>query len=90
MKNDFDKSGFMEYLGLTDSFSCKVIENIINYAETHKSFSKDQFVYFVSHLLPNVEFREVAAFMRDSKLTTYGISEKLSFWRNKLNCVAEV
>jgi hypothetical protein len=80
----FNKQGFMEYLelsfnGFENSFLRNLVKNLIEYANKHERVSKDQFCYFVSDLLPEVEFGEVAMFMNDGSLTEYGLTEKKKF-----------
>lgn len=84
MYKDFDKAKFVEYMekhfnGFSNSFLRELIENIIDYALKNKQCSKDQFVYFISDLLPEVEFGEVAMFMSDNCLTNNGQQMKYDF-----------
>lgn len=82
----FDKNAFMEYIREIlnmNGFAYRMIENIINYAYEHEHVSRDQFADFIAELIPDVEFREVAAFCEDSCLTTYGIKAKHDFWNEK-------
>ena len=81
MKNGFDKQGFMDYLersfsGFDNAFLRELVENVIEYAQKREHVSKDQFAFFVSDLLPEVEFGEVAMFCEDGILTKYGQNEK--------------
>ena len=86
MEKRFNINGFMAYLQYTfpsvftgnrSSFTRDMVENLIIYACENKLVSKDQFCYFVSDMLPEVEFGEVAAFMDDECLTeSYGLPEK--------------
>ncbi len=75
MINGFDKDSFMTWLkeefpGVIDiHWNYDLVENILEYALKHESISKDQFAYFVSDMLPEVEFLEVARFCADEKLT---------------------
>ena len=60
----FDRNGFMNWLEetfITNSFGRNAYE--------HQNVSLDQFAYFVSDLLPEVEFLEVARFCSDDMLT---------------------
>lgn len=77
MCKDFNKEKFLEYMrknfnGFGNSFLRELVENIIDYALKNKQCSKDQFVYFITDLLPEVEFGEVAMFMCDNYLTDNG------------------
>lgn len=81
MRNGFNKDGFMSWLkeefpGVLDShWNYDLVENILDYA-LRDEVSKDQFVYFVSDILPEVEFLEVAKF-RDRKYLTNGTIKQL-------------
>lgn len=86
MEQGFNKAAFMEYLekmfgGFENSFLRELVENIIEYANKWERVSKDQFVYFVSDMLPEVEFGEVAAFADDECLTGNGKYMKYK-WMN--------
>ena len=75
--NGFDKSGFMEYLektfsGFEDHFLRGTVENIVDYALKSHNNSLDQACYFLSDMIPEVEFPEVFMFMDDSMLTAHG------------------
>lgn len=75
----FNKSAFMEYMcetfsGMNPMFR-GTIENIIEYGLRECNNSLDQFCYFVSDLIDDVRFAEVAMFMDDSSLTKH--SQKL-------------
>ncbi len=83
---EFDSSGFIDHLQIKfpsvfesacGSVARKMVKTLIDHAIRFENNSKDQFCDFLSDLLPEVEFGEVAAFMDDSFLTaTYGIPEK--------------
>lgn len=80
-ENGFDEVGFLGYLAESfyafgNTFLRKLIENLIEYGLIHERVSKDQFCYWLSDLLPEVSFGEVAAFMTDESLTTNGMVEK--------------
>ena len=77
----FYKEDFMKYLsdkvsGLEHVFTWETVEKIIDYATEHEHVSKDQFAYFISDMLPEVEFGEVAMFCEDGMLTENGKAEK--------------
>jgi hypothetical protein len=81
MKNGFDVTGFMEWLernfnGFENSFLRGVVDNLIEYGLKHERVSKDQFCYWLSDMLPEVEFWDVAAFIEDSSLTEWGLEQK--------------
>ena len=75
MINGFDKDGFMSWLKeefpgcLDNHWHWDLIENIIEYGFKHEMISKDQLVDWISDMLPEVEFLEVARFMEDGHLT---------------------
>ena len=68
----FNRDGFIEYLedkyGL-NSFAVALLDNIIEYAHKHEHISKDQFAYFISELMPEIEFIDVAKFCKEDILT---------------------
>ena len=77
MPNGFDKQMFMNFLeqsflGRENPFFRETISNLIDYALEHCNHSLDQACYFLSDMLPEVEFAEVAMFMDDSMLTAHG------------------
>ena len=83
MKKGFDEEKFMDYIqgefdGITH-FTREMIYNILEYAHEHEQVSKDQFCYFVSDMIPEMEFGEVAMFMEDKCLTQDGIEAKREY-----------
>ncbi len=84
MNKGFNDSAFMEYLkntfnGFDNCFLRYTIENILRYGHKHHHVSKDQFIYFLLELIPELTFGEIAQFAEDEILTTYGKSEKRKF-----------
>lgn len=82
----FDQGQFCQYMENTfsiDPFGRALMLNIIDYAQKHEHVSKDQFAYFVSDMIPEIEFRDVAAFCEDAILTGSGIQEKKAFWEQR-------
>lgn len=75
MEKGFNKGDFMEWLkeefpGVLDThWNYDLVENIIEYGFKHQIISKDQFCYWLSDMLPEVEFLEVAKFCEDGHLT---------------------
>lgn len=68
----FNEKAFTEWLEDKfdlNSYAVEMVTNIIEYAHKQERVSKDQFAYFVSDLLPEVEFEEVAQFCEDCMLT---------------------
>lgn len=77
MRKGFDERGFMAYLeetfgGFDNCFLRGAVQNVIDYAQKWEHVSKDQFAYFLSDMLPEVEFGEVAMFCDDAILTADG------------------
>lgn len=77
----FDRAGFMKYLedtfnGFDNSFLRQTVENIIDYAQKWEHVSRDQFAYFLSDMIPEIEFSEVARFCDDDILTDWGREQK--------------
>lgn len=76
MKN-FNKENFMEYLknnfnGFENSFLRDTVENIVSYAFKCCGHTLDAPAYFISDMLPEIEFSEVAMFCDDTILTRNG------------------
>lgn len=75
MKKGFNKDGFMEWLKeefpgvLHTHWNYDLVENIIEYGLKHEMISKNQFCYWLSDILPEVELLEVAKFCEDGHLT---------------------
>lgn len=79
----FAKDDFMEYMeqtfdGFDSSFLRETVENIIEYAHKYEHVSKDQFAEFISSMLPEVTFGEIAMFCEDAILTSNGREQKYS------------
>lgn len=77
MNKGFNKDGFMAFLeqtfsGFENSFLRETVRSLVDYALEHCHHSLDQACYFLSDMLPEVEFAEVAMFMDDSMLTCHG------------------
>lgn len=74
----FDRNGFFEWIENEfniNPFALQLIDNIIEYAHKHEHISKDQFAYFISDLMPEVEFLHVARYCEDSILTRETLRE---------------
>lgn len=71
----FYKQDFLEWLYDEfpsiggNSWTRELVENIIEYGQKHERVSKDMFVYWLSNMLPEVEFLEAARFMEIDCLT---------------------
>ena len=79
---EFNRQGFRMYMWeefSLDQFARELVDNILTYANKDHSASKDQFAYFVSDMIPEIEFGEVAAFCDDSVLTKNGIMAKQDY-----------
>lgn len=81
MLDSFDKDRFMEYLesefsGFDNSFLRSTVRNLIDFGMEHHNHSLDQLGYFLSDILPELEFGEIAMFIDDSYLTRDGQAEK--------------
>lgn len=79
--SNFNKEKFMEHLKrefspMDNHFTYDMVENLVDYAMQHESHSKDSLCYFLSDIIEQVEFGEVAAFEDDSNLTSFGLEEK--------------
>lgn len=56
------------------------LNNLINYAISHKQVTKDSLPYFLFDTVPNCEFEEAAAFCEDCILTDAAREIKARFW----------
>ena len=77
----FDTDGFMAYLKeqfgpMDDHFTYEMVENLVNYGKEHHGHTKDALAYFLSDMIPEVEFGEAAMFTDDDYLTHNGQMEK--------------
>ena len=77
----FNTDGFMAYLKeqfgpMDDHFTYDMVENLVNYGKDPHGHTKDALAYFLSDMIPEVEFCEVAMFMDDACLTHNGQMEK--------------
>lgn len=77
MENGFNKEGFMNWLkeefpGVIDThWNYDLVENIIDYALENKNTSKDQLAFFISDMLPEVEYTEIAKFCDEDMLSSF-------------------
>lgn len=86
----FNKNAFMTYMeenfnGFQNPFMRQLVDNIVEYGEKEKTHSKDQFVYFLTDIIPEVEFGEVAQFVDDNYLTKNGLMQKLDWLQENSN-----
>lgn len=68
----FNETAFIEWIEdkfELNTYAVQMVINIIEYAQKLEHVSKDQFAYFISDLLPEVEFEEVANYCEDCILT---------------------
>lgn len=73
----FNQKDFLEWLSCNTRFEergsfdwhYELLSNIIEYGLEHHNHSKDQLAYFISDMIPNVEFDDVARFCDNSILT---------------------
>lgn len=77
----FDIEKFMTYMKDTfgpmdDHFTYDMVENLARYAMAHKAHTKDELCYFLSNIIEEVRFGEVAMFEDDADLTSIGRAEK--------------
>lgn len=78
MIDGFDKIGFMHWLYEEfpsvfkgNTFAVDMAENIIDYGLKHCNHSKEQLAYFISDMIPEVEYCEVVDFC-SSDISVYG------------------
>ena len=72
MYTNFNQNNFMTWMENEfnlDNYSIQTILSLVHYAYHYENTSLDQFAYFVSDILPEVEFLDVARFCEDNILT---------------------
>ena len=72
MYTNFNQNNFMTWMEnefYLNNYSIQTILSLINYAYVHENTSLDQFAYYISDILPEVEFLDVARFCEDNILT---------------------
>lgn len=72
MYTNFNQNNFMTWMEnefYLNNYSIQTILSLINYAYVHENTSLDQFAYYISDILPEVEFLDVARFCKDNILT---------------------
>lgn len=79
--NGFAKEQFIEHVvfktGQTNAaYLSELLENICAYGMKWHRVSKDSLCYFISDLLPDIEFLEVASYCEDAILTDSTIKQK--------------
>lgn len=79
-QDKFDINGFISYMGqnfecATNYFVREMLQNLVEYAIGQKGHTLDSIAFFLSDLIPEVEFGEVAMFVDDSLLASYGKDE---------------
>ena len=67
----FDKEAFYDWLEQQEAITVyDVLDKVIEYAHRYEHISKDQFVHFISMMMPDyVSFDDVAQFAEDGILT---------------------
>lgn len=77
MKNGFNKEGFMNWLkeefpGVIDAhWNYDLVENIIDYVIDNKNTSDDELAIFLSSMLPEIEYTEIAKFCDEDMLSSF-------------------
>lgn len=72
MYTNFNQNNFMTWMENEfnlDNYSIQTILSLINYAYHYENTSLDQFAFFISDILPEVDFLDVASFCEDNILT---------------------
>lgn len=84
-----DETKFIEHLivkhglsGQNSVYAIKCLENIVDYGKDRKTASKDQLAYYLYSVVPEVEFKEIVAYIADDCLTSNAIEEKYDYWDN--------
>ncbi len=81
MEHKFNVDGFMLYLTqqfppMDYHFTYDMTENLVRYGMDHFGHTCDGVVRFLSTIMPEMEFGEIAMFEDDENLTDFGRSEK--------------
>ncbi len=77
MIKGFDKDGFMTWLkdefpGVIDThWNYDLVENIIDYALEQKNTGDDELPIFLSSVLPEIEYTEIAKFCDEDLLSSF-------------------
>lgn len=77
MENGFNKEGFMNWLkekfpGVIDThWNYDLVENIIDYAIENKNTGGDELAIFLSSMLPEIEYTEIAKFCDEDMLSSF-------------------
>lgn len=76
----FDFEGFWDYMlsnvKCTESYFVReIFLNLVEYALENKAHTLDSAIFFLSDIIPDVEFGEIAMFADDSILTSFGKDE---------------
>ena len=87
----FAHEQFIDYLQTkhnfdSDSFAIDLIQQLIEYGRKYHKVSKDQLAYFLTDIIPDLDFYEAAAFFEDKCLTQNGQTEKQRFWQEAAQC----
>lgn len=81
MRHGFNFDEFIAWLkekfpGCLDTrWNYDLVENIIEYGLRYEIIAQDQFCYWVSNMLPEVEFLDVARFMENNHLTDFTLMD---------------
>lgn len=79
MEKGFNREGFLNWLKeefsgcLGNEWDCQLVNNILDYARDHEHISKNQICDYLSDILPDVDFWDVAMFCEDKILTDHVI-----------------
>ena len=65
-----------------DAFAVLFLRKVIDYGLENNRVSKDGLAYFLSDLIPELEFNEVCGYYADECLTENGKEAKREFWEH--------
>lgn len=79
--SDFDKEGFLAYLKknftpMDNHFTYDTISSLVSHAILGHTHPKDEICYFLSDIIAEITFAEVAMFAGDELLTETGLAKK--------------
>lgn len=83
LEKRIDVEGFISFVltahnDVGTPFERNLIRSIVVYGNDHHSVSKDQLAYFLSDVIPDIDFEDVIKFIADECLTDASIKLKKS------------
>lgn len=86
MKQFFDKPGFMSYMENTfamENFGRNLVDHLVDLGIQNEITSDDSLADFLCEFIPELSYREAAAFCHDDILSSHGKKVKEQFWQEQ-------